>query len=226
MSLDTQNKKCAFCGLYLSFSNFHKNKAKIDGYQNNCKECMKSYKKKIKNKIEEQPTLLKKQFFYIPNIYLVGYGRAQTYQVSCLLCSTPYFCMNDEKEYSDLFCDSCHENDFKISSENISNINYVGNVIGWLAKIESPKRKRSFKNYKKCYERDKYCCQYCGYNLKDAKKFLPLHIDHIKPWSSQSGNSLNNIVVACQECNLIASDKWFSTFYEKKEYILSKKKHY
>lgn len=224
MNLDTLNKKCESCGLFLKRIEFHKNKSKADGLHNRCKDCMTDYMRKLRKGLIEKQPLLKKDKYYIPDIYIVGYGRQQTYQVCCLSCSSAFFCMFEVKELQDLFCDNCQADETKLPDRNIASVNLVGNVVGWLCKTENPTKNRTSTNYKKCYHRDRYTCQYCGYNMENAKKFLPLHIDHIKPWSAQGGNALKNLVVACQECNLIASDKWFSSFGEKKDYILSEKK--
>src|ERR1700679_552425 len=224
MSLDSFNKKCDACGLFLKRNDFHKNKSKNDGLHNRCKDCMHDYKIKLKKGLIEKQQILKRTFHFIPDIFLVGFGPQQTYQVCCLNCDAAFFCLKDNKDYQDLFCDQCEADESKIPEKNISSIHYIGNVIGWLSKIESPSKKRSHKNYKKCYERDKYTCQSCGYNLKNAQRFLPLHIDHIRPWSASYENALENLAVACQECNLLASDKWFSSFEEKKEYILFEKR--
>jgi 5-methylcytosine-specific restriction endonuclease McrA len=225
MNLDTQKKKCDDCGLFLLISDFYKNKAKSDGRQNRCKDCMKDYKIKLKNESESRSVkIIARDFYFIPNIFLVGYGRTQTYQNCCLLCENPFFCMNYIKEHCDLFCDECQKKEFILPEKNKANVNFVGHVVGWLAKTESAEKKRIHRNYKKAYERDRYECQYCGYNLSNAKKYIPLHIDHIKPWSAQGGNSLNNLVVSCADCNLTASDKWFNSFEEKKQYILFEKK--
>jgi 5-methylcytosine-specific restriction endonuclease McrA len=219
MDSATFTKKCDACGLYLDSSNFYRNKAKNDGIQNRCKDCIKDYKVNLKLGITEKQPKVVRDFFYIPNIFIVGYGRSQTFQHCCLRCESPFFCHIEIKEFPDLLCDNCSFDETKIPETNIANVNYIGNVVGWLSKLESPSKVRKSRNYKKTYERDKYTCQYCGYNLKNAKKFLPLHIDHVKPWSAHGGNSLNNLVVSCQECNLIASDKWFVSFEEKKDYI-------
>lgn len=172
---------------------------------------------------QENSTEAKRKVFYIPDIFLVGYGRAQTYQNRCLDCHKEFFCIEDIRQASDLFCDECQESQMEIPSENISSVNYVGNLVGWLAKTVSNYKGRPLKNYKKTYERDRYTCQYCGYNLKNATKFQALHIDHIKPWSSMGGNSLKNLVVSCQECNLIAGERWFDNFDAKKKFILLEK---
>lgn len=224
MSLDALTKKCDACGLFLKRIDFHKNKSKSDGLHNRCKDCMMDYKIKLRRGLIEKQTKIKRDSYFIPDIYLVGYGRQQTYQVCCLNCDAGFFCMSEIKELEDLFCDDCQGHETQIPDKNLSPVNLVGNVIGWIAKIVCPIKRRGFRNYKKCYERDRYTCQYCSYNLQNSNKFLALHIDHIKPWSAQGGNSLSNLVVSCQECNLLVSDKWFSSFEEKKDYILFEKK--
>jgi len=220
MTLDTKNKKCDDCGLFLEVCNFYKNKVKKDGLQNRCKDCMKDYKLGKRNFKREKPT---KDFYYIPDIFLVGYGRTQCYQHCCLSCEAPFFCLNQVREEVDLFCPDCEDKDLQVFERSTSPVNYIGNVVGWIAKTESPDKKRSYRNYKKVFTRDEFTCQYCGYCHAFAKEFMELHIDHIKPWSAMGGNSLSNLVVACRECNLLASDKWFTSFEEKKDYILFEK---
>jgi len=223
MTLDTLSKKCDCCGLYLESRDFYKNKAKTDGLQNRCKDCIFDYKQKLLKGDLTKQEIIKRDFFYIPDIFIIGVGRMQTYQNCCLNCNDAFFCMQDIRQFTDLFCESCDACESKIPEKNISKINFVGHVVGWKVKVEDAKKVRIHRNYKKCYVRDRYTCQYCGYNLENAKKFLPLHIDHIRPWSTQGGNGLNNLVVSCAECNLLVSDKWFTNFQEKKEFILFEK---
>jgi protein-arginine kinase activator protein McsA len=165
--------------------------------------------------------------FYIPDIKLVGYGRAQVYQISCLRCSKLFFDDSYKQRYLvNLFCDECRQLEYKkllsyIKKENTSPVNYVGNVKGWVIKADVSYRRRSRYNYMKVYKRDKYICQYCGYSPYYCEEFKPLHIDHILPWSVRGSNSDKNLVVACAKCNLIAGSKWFNSFEDKKAYILS-----
>ncbi|MBI3582576.1 MAG: HNH endonuclease [Nitrospinae bacterium] len=49
---------------------------------------------------------------------------------------------------------------------------------------------------KNVFRRDNHTCQYCGKNHGE------LTIDHILPKSRGGGTSWDNVVVACQECNL------------------------
>ena len=218
MSLDTQNKKCDLCGLFLAFSEFYKNKSKSDGLQSRCKDCMFEYKRT--SKLPLVSPVAKRDEYFIPDIYLVGYGRTQTYQNCCLNCEKPFFCFKSIREEIDLVCPNCENKEFSIPERVISKTNFIGNIVGWICKSESVDKRRSFRNYKKVYVRDNYTCQYCNYNLRDTSEFIEFHIDHIRPWSARGGNAMSNLVVACRECNLCASNKCFTSFEEKKEYIV------
>lgn len=46
--------------------------------------------------------------------------------------------------------------------------------------------------------RDSYTCQYCGRRAPHVS----LHIDHVLPVADGGSNELDNLVAACQDCNL------------------------
>jgi hypothetical protein len=48
------------------------------------------------------------------------------------------------------------------------------------------------------FRRDNYSCRYCGRRAP----FVVLHIDHVEAWSRGGANRIENLVTACQECNL------------------------
>jgi len=48
------------------------------------------------------------------------------------------------------------------------------------------------------FNRDNFTCRYCGESAPKVK----LHVDHIKPISKGGNNSFNNLITACQDCNL------------------------
>jgi len=52
-------------------------------------------------------------------------------------------------------------------------------------------------------KRDNFTCQYCGRKAPDVE----LHIDHIIPWSKVKEHKIENLQVACSDCNLGKSDK-------------------
>lgn len=230
-------KKCKQCNESRSFDHFHANKASKDGKVSICKDCTKDYQMKNREKHRKFQEARKKpqhidkivnspeipKGFYIPDIYLVGYGRTQSYQISCLKCKNPFFQINEEKTIQNLFCDCCKIDLSLVREERISPVYVIGVVIGWIVKTEGVAPKKTCKNYKKVYERDQYTCRYCGYNLQNFSKFLPLHIDHIQSWTSSENNKMENLVVSCSECSLITSDKWFFNFEDKRDYILYEK---
>lgn len=162
--------------------------------------------------------------FYIPNIIIVGAGRTQTIQHQCLKCSTEFFCFSTNLSIEDLFCDDCSPDSQYLGDENISSVNYIGNIKGWKQIIESDQMKRRTRNYKKVFIRDNFTCQYCQYNYSTSDKLLQLHIDHIKPFSASGSHAIKNLCVSCAPCNLIASNKWFQSFEDKKNYIMSQRK--
>lgn len=47
-------------------------------------------------------------------------------------------------------------------------------------------------------QRDRFRCQYCGRAAPD----VDLHVDHVVPVARGGGNDDENLVTACQECNL------------------------
>jgi hypothetical protein len=52
------------------------------------------------------------------------------------------------------------------------------------------------------FRRDSFTCRYCGRKAPS----VPLHVDHIKPWSSGGRTELANLVTACSVCNLGKGD--------------------
>ena len=55
----------------------------------------------------------------------------------------------------------------------------------------------------KVLNRDNFTCQYCGRKPPEVK----LHVDHIVPSSKNGYTRIDNLITACQECNLGKSDK-------------------
>ncbi len=50
--------------------------------------------------------------------------------------------------------------------------------------------------------RDEFTCRYCGKQAPEAQ----LHIDHVTPRSKGGMDEMDNLVVACVECNLGKGD--------------------
>ena len=85
-----------------------------------------------------------------------------------------------------------------IKSEKISII--IPSIIK-LKKYIYIKRRNIPLTRKNIFKRDKYACQYCG--MKDS----PLTIDHIIPKRKGGIDSWENLVSACNSCNLIKGNK-------------------
>lgn len=91
--------------------------------------------------------------------------------------------------------------DFTYSIEEIENL-----VIQEQKKIDTNQSERAKLTPKLRYKilaRDNYTCQYCGAQAKDGVK---LHIDHIKPISKGGLTTEDNLITACETCNLGKGD--------------------
>ena len=53
------------------------------------------------------------------------------------------------------------------------------------------------------FVRDNYCCVYCGASAKDGVK---LTVDHVVPYTKGGATTRENLVAACQECNVGKAD--------------------
>ena len=151
--------------------------------------------------------------YAIPQAVVVGYGRTQTLQYKCYGCGSLYF-PTDE---NDVICDRCIEQDRVGIIVNYDSVFYK-KIVDWEQRIQASAGRTQY-NFKKVMRRDNYTCQYCFYSPRYVDEFLPLHVDHIKPHVVGGNNSMKNLVVACQWCNLHLSSKVFKNFVEKQEYI-------
>lgn len=67
----------------------------------------------------------------------------------------------------------------------------------------------------KVMARDNDTCVYCGAGATV--------VDHVLPWSYSYDGSMENLVAACDPCNSVASNFYFSTIQEKQQYILTER---
>jgi 5-methylcytosine-specific restriction endonuclease McrA len=49
------------------------------------------------------------------------------------------------------------------------------------------------------FERDNFTCQYCGRNVREHR--VVLVVDHVNPAKKGGGESYDNLIAACVECN-------------------------
>lgn len=84
---------------------------------------------------------------------------------------------------------------------------------GFMVKIMRVPIKESVREY--ILERDAFMCAYC-----DGEADC---VDHIIPYAYCQSHDVDNLVAACMDCNLIASDKIFESLSKKREYIRHKR---
>ncbi len=72
------------------------------------------------------------------------------------------------------------------------------------------------------FKRDNFTCQYCGRTAQDSVRLVA---DHIIPRSKGGKDNLNNLITACEECNLGKSDVVLKKHQEKKFKRIAEKKH-
>ena len=60
------------------------------------------------------------------------------------------------------------------------------------------------------FERDNYTCRYCGRKITELRRFHRfarrdvglIHVDHVIPRCRGGSDEMDNLVTACQACNL------------------------
>lgn len=70
-------------------------------------------------------------------------------------------------------------------------------------KVKSERQRLTPKLRWQVLSRDNWTCQYCGAKASDGVR---LHVDHIVPVSRGGKTVLDNLVTACEKCNLGKSD--------------------
>ncbi len=71
--------------------------------------------------------------------------------------------------------------------------------------------------YKKRFqvlERDGFRCQYCGLSPRTNKKIV-LHVDHINPKDNGGDDDLDNLVTACNYCNIGKGHTFYPNVFPK-----------
>jgi 5-methylcytosine-specific restriction endonuclease McrA len=157
-------------------------------------------------------------------VWIVFFGRQPTVFTQCQKCGERYFQPKDDESVNRVFCRDCcedHRMNDMLTHVRIEDV-ATRHVVGWEMRCDSS-LKRSNYNFLKVLKRDCYVCRYCGYDPRICAEMIPLHVDHVIPFSGGGNNGMNNLVCACQTCNQIASDKVFKSFLDKKIYIWQKR---
>jgi 5-methylcytosine-specific restriction endonuclease McrA len=79
----------------------------------------------------------------------------------------------------------------------------------------------------KIFRRDRFRCHYCGLDgLRDFESWLILTIDHVHPHAKGGQRRMDNLVTACQPCNLLKGKRVYKSLQEAKEYVLAKREEW
>jgi 5-methylcytosine-specific restriction endonuclease McrA len=76
----------------------------------------------------------------------------------------------------------------------------------------------------KVFKRDHFICQYCGLDgLDKFENWLVLTVDHVHPHAKGGGRHLENLVTACQPCNLIKGKREYGSIEAARKHVLVKR---
>ncbi len=76
----------------------------------------------------------------------------------------------------------------------------------------------------KVFKRDHFKCQYCGLDgLHRFENWLVLTVDHVHPHAKGGSRKMENLVTACQPCNLLKGKREFKTIEDAKHFVLAKR---
>jgi hypothetical protein len=72
------------------------------------------------------------------------------------------------------------------------------------------------------YLRDRFQCQYCGFDGRDFLGWMQLSVDHIVPQGADGTHQLENLATCCHSCNSITSRMSFAPGTPREEIIRRK----
>lgn len=149
--------------------------------------------------IRHEPVYLDARGHYVVAAYL-DFKRKHPV-VECALCGEFEYDGDDVKLDDLSICDTCAD-----AIMNLKHHRHSGKYITW-PNEESPSqqarnRRKPIKPglRRQVHERDYYACRYCG-----ARQNLV--VDHLVPVSRGGGNTIDNLVTACQACNTKKLDR-------------------
>ena len=74
------------------------------------------------------------------------------------------------------------------------------------------------------FTRDKFTCTYCGLDgLHSFENWLILTVDHVHPHAKGGSRRLDNLVTACQPCNLIKGKRVYKSLEDAKHFVRTKR---
>lgn len=205
-------KTCSKCGKEKEYSEFYKDKKKLDGLFNSCKECeiLKSRKWKAENqdKIKEYSNRNYKE-----NKEKINNWSKEWYQrnkESVIIAKRQYRKDNSEKI-------TAKRKEFYYSNREL----VLSRCSNWaknnpekarqkVMRREAIKRKATvgIVSYNEILKRDGYVCHICNGVVSKGD----VHFDHVIPLSRGGQHSMDNIKVSHAHCNLVKNNKLMSEF--------------
>lgn len=158
---------------------FYKNITKKDGLQILCKQCVKEYKQKNKEKISDKMKI----YYQLNKQKLAKYHQDNKHRILCY-----------KKEYGKL-------NKEKLAEQKSR---YYKSIKGKATLKNSKHKRRTIKkqgdidtNKLLEFQQNAKVCYWCNKSLKNKV----VHIDHYVPLAKGGEHTLSNLVVSCQSCN-------------------------
>jgi len=79
----------------------------------------------------------------------------------------------------------------------------------------------------KIFQRDHFKCQYCGLDgLERFENWLVLTVDHLHPAARGGSRRMDNLVTACQPCNVLKGKQVFASREKAREHILVRREEW
>ena len=92
------------------------------------------------------------------------------------------------------------------------------------ALLRGPSLRLSRGDAMKIFRRDHFKCQYCGLDgLARFENWLILTVDHLHPAARGGPRRMDNLLTACQPCNVLKGKHVFTSREEAQQFVLARR---
>jgi 5-methylcytosine-specific restriction endonuclease McrA len=235
-------KQCTKCNEVKSIDQFYKSKKDKYGVNSYCKECSNKYHKEYRNNNKDKLTKYQKEYYdNNKDILLKQQKEYRNNNKNKIAKYQKEYANNNKDRISKYHKEYSNNNKDRITKTKKeyydNNKDYFKNYRKEYRKTEKGKLIHKLSNqnrrYKKKYntnpgdiltkEQIEYLtevykqCAYCNTELSSNNT----HIDHIHPLSKEGSHSIDNVVLACKECNLRKSSKPLDQWLKETGYNIS-----